>query len=846
MTIIPAVYLVGIACPSGGLDALKSFLAEVSQEAGMSFVVIPPDAAATPEMFEARLECPAFLRVMSVEDGLPVEANHLYLAPPGKEVSLRKNTLRMESPRGDGFLRLPVDYLFRSLAECCAHLSVGVLLGGDAGLTCDGVFGLRAIKGKGGLTLVQDPGSADGDGIVRQAIEAGVVDIVAAPEAMPARIADYLRRADAELELESPHQAYMLDALDRIVQMLRERCGNDFSLYKRNSLFRRVERRLAVHQLSSLDDYVRHLNENASELDLLFQELLIGVTQFFRDPEVWEVLRIEAIPGLFARYPRGKNLRAWVAACSTGEEAYSLAIAFREALADVKPPRRFTLQIYATDVDPAAIDFARKGLYPPSIAADVSSERLARYFVVEAGGNAYRVCKAVREMVVFAAQNVAADPPFTRLDLLCCRNLMIYFGAEAQKAMLPVLHYALNPEGLLLLGSAETVDEDNVLFTPVHSGARLYRRSGEPDKTPERTVTTPFPMLHAFMPVRNDGVDNIGQLTDQLVQQNFAPAAVLVNRNGDILYVSGRTGKYLEPPAGRTNVNLLAMARDGLREALMGVTYLALRTPEREVVLKGVRVRNEKGVQTVDVIVLGLDQPDALRGRVLVVFRDVKTVPQRRREQLIPQSDADRAMLREMQQMRESLQATHAEIQTTVEDLRASNEELQSTNEELQSANEELTISREQLESLNEELQLINGELESRMRDLEWVRKDMKIVLNSLEVAAIFLDRDMRLRRFTACATDLFKLIPSDIGRPLVHVVTDLDYPNLVDDAAEVLTVLKTRQTMAVTHDDRWYRVRIMPYRSQLDVIDGVVITFIDVLEPLQSDPDPGCRHVPH
>ncbi|SDI28281.1 CheR family methyltransferase [Propionivibrio dicarboxylicus] len=846
MTKTPPVFLIGIACPLGGLEALLSFLEEVPRDGGMSFVVIQSDAPANPGMFTLSPECSAFLQVRPVEDCLTIEANQVYLVPAGKEVSLRKNVLHMGNPRSDGYLRLPVDYFFRSLAECCAHLSVGVLLGGESGDACDGVFGLRAIKGKGGLTLVQDPGPTAGEGLVRQAIEAGVVDIVAAPEAMPVRIVDYLRRADAELELESPHQAYMLDALDRIVQMLRERRGNDFSLYKRSSLFRRVERRLAVHQLPTLEDYVRYLNENASELDLLFQELLIGVTQFFRDSEVWEVLRIEAIPGLFARYPRGKNLRAWVSACSTGEEAYSLAIAFREALADVKPSRRFTLQIYATDVDPAAVDFARKGLYPPSIAADVSSERLARYFVAESGGSAYRVCKSVREMVVFAAQNVAADPPFTRLDILCCRNLMIYFGAEAQKAMLPVLHYALNPEGLLLLGSAETVNEDDALFSLVHSGARLYRRCGEPNKTPERAMTTPFPMLHAFMPVRSDGVDNIGQLTDQLVQQNFAPAAVLVNRNGDILYVSGRTGKYLEPPAGRTNVNLLAMARDGLREALMGVTYLALRTPEREVVLKGVRIRNERGVQTVDVIVQGLEQPDALRGRVLVVFRDVKAVPKRRHEQLVPQSDADRAMLREMQRMRENLQATHAEIQMTVEDLRASNEELQSTNEELQSANEELTISREQLQSLNEELQLINGELQSRMRDLEWVRKDMKIVLNSLEIAAIFLDRDMRLRRFTTCATDLFRLIPSDIGRPLIHVMTDLNYPNLVDDADEVLKKVKTRRTLAMSHDDRWYGVRIMPFRSQLDVIDGVVITFIDVFERLQDDSDPGCRHVSH
>lgn len=845
MTTTPPVYLIGIACPPGGLDALLSFLESVPADTGLSFVVLPSDLAASAGGLAARLERSAFLRVLPVEDGLAVDANNVYLAPPGKEVSLQKNVLHMADPRGEGFLRLPVDFLFRSLAEGGAHLSVGVLLCGEGSDAGDGVFGLRAIKGKGGLTLVQDPGSAPGDGTVRQAIEAGVVDIVEAPAAMPARIVDYLRRADADFELESPHQAYMFDALDRIVQMLRERCGNDFSLYKRNTLIRRVERRLAVHQLASLDEYVRYLKENASELDLLFQELLIGVTQFFRDPDVWEVLRIEAIPSLFARYPRGKGLRAWVAACSTGEEAYSLAIAFREALADVKPNRRFTLQIYATDVDPAAIEIARKGLYPPSIATDVSSERLARYFVAESGGSAFRVCRSVREMVVFAAQNVAADPPFTQLDMLCCRNLMIYFGAEAQKAMLPVLHYALIPDGLLLLGSAETVDEDNALFATVHSGARLYRRCGEPDKTPERNVTTPFPMLHAFMPQQSEGIDNIGQLTDQLVQHNFAPAAVLVNRDGDILYVSGRTGKYLEPPVGRTNVNLLAMARDGLREALMGVTYQALRAPERQIVLKGVRVRNERGVQTVDVIVKGLNGPDALRGRVLVVFRDVATPSQRRRKLETPVAHADRELVEALQQAREALRATQAEMQVTVEELRASNEELQATNEELQSANEELTISREQLQSLNEELQLINGELQSRMRDLEWVRKDMKTMLNSLDIAVIFLDRDMRLRRFSTRATDLFKLIPSDIGRPLFHVVSDLDYPHLIDDASDVLETLVSREHMAPTRGDAcWYRVRILPCRSQLDVVDGVVITFIDIPEFMQNTPE--SHHVSH
>jgi chemotaxis methyl-accepting protein methylase len=829
-----AVAVVGIGCSAGGLEALEKFLTHGAEHCAAAFVIVqhldPVHASALPELLQRSTSMP----VVEALDGQVVETGHVYVIPPGKDLSVLHGHLQLLEPVTPRGMRLPIDFFFRALAKDREGNAIGVVL---SGMGSDGMFGLRAIKEAGGLALVQDPVDAQSDSMPRSAIEAGFADVVAPAEALPARIADYLRR-DHDSPINDGRAAdQILSGLDKIVVLLRDRSGNDFSLYKTNTLQRRIERRIAVHQIATIDDYIRLLRSNPAELDLLFKELLIGVTSFFRDPEVWDRLAEQAFPALLARHPGGHALRAWVPACSTGEEAYSLAIAFREAIDRLQPASRFTLQIYATDLDPDAIERARRGHYPDNIAADISAARLARHFVAEEGGG-YRIGKEIREMVVFATQNIISDPPFTKLDLLSCRNLLIYFGNRLQKTLLPLFHYALNPGGMLLLGSAETVGSDSHLFVPLDARARLYRRGEDPQRAAELAFPSGAPAPAALIAgqPRHDGGDDLGTLTDQLIQQSFAPAAVLVNAEGDILYISGRTGKYLEPAAGKTNINLYAMARAGLREALVGVIFKALKDPQQAIRLKNLRIGQDTGTQVVDVTVQAVEKPEALRGKVIVVFRDVPPPPARRKRSAGEVPEAHAAQALELQQAREALQILHEEMQTTVEELKSSNEELQSTNEELQSTNEELTTSKEELQSLNEELQTVNAELQSKVDDLTWVRNDMANLLNSTEIATIFLDSEMKLRRFTNHATRVFKLIPGDVGRPLSHIVTDLDYAELQADALEVLRTLVFREKVVTTHDGRWYRVRIMPYRTQDNVIDGTVITFIDITEIKQLE----------
>lgn len=824
--------VVGIGCSAGGLDALEKFLTHVRPDSGMAIVIIqhltPDRSSVLPELLQRLTP----MTVIEVDDGRVVQPNHVYVIPPNHDLSLLHGRLHLLDPAAPRGLRLPIDFFLRSLAEDQHEKAIAVIL---SGMGSDGVLGLRAIKEKGGLTLVQEPASAEADSMPRSAIEAGVVDIVAPPEALSGRIIDYLRHASHAIPQEPPQAAEILSALDKIIILLRDRSGTDFSLYKTNTLYRRIERRMAVHQIGNIDDYVRYLRNTPQENDLLFKELLIGVTHFFRDPEVWEILRTEAIPSLLARHPAGAALRAWVPACSTGEEAYSLAMVFREVVEQIKPKARFTLQIYATDLDKDSVIRARRGCYPDNIAADLSPERLARNFLPEDGGG-YRIGKAIREMVVFAPQNIISDPPFTRLDLIACRNLLIYFGVLVQKQLLPMFHYALNPGGLLLLGSAETIGNFGHLFAPINNKARLFRR-----------IDHTLPMTELAFPgcVRSmtalpataavTGEEDLGQLTDQLIQQNFSPAAVLVNADGDILYISGRTGKYLEPASGKTNINIHAMAREGLREALTGMVRKALKGPQ-PVHLNGLRVGTNGGTQIVDVTLQAIERPAPLRGRVLVVFKDVTVAPARRRGGRPIAAKTHHELEQKLIQTREVLQVTQEEMQTMVEELKSSNEELQSANEEMQSTNEELTTSKEELQSLNEELQTVNTELQSKVDDLTWVRNDMTNLLNSTEIATVFLDNEMRLRRFTTHTTRLFKLIPGDVGRLLSDIVSDLDYSELQDDAHTVLRTLVFEEKVVTTHDGRWYRVRIMPYRTQENIIDGVVITFIDVTEIKQLE----------
>jgi two-component system CheB/CheR fusion protein len=823
--------IVGIGASAGGLEALELFLKHVPEASGMAFVIVqhldPTHKGIMAELLQRATRMP----VAQVRDRQKVAPDRVYVIPPNKDMSILHGVLHLLEPAAPRGLRLPIDFFFRSLADDCQTRSIGVIL---SGMGSDGTLGLRAIKEKAGVVFVQAPASAKFDGMPRSAVDAGLADVVAPAEQLPGRIIEYLKHAPLEAQADPSREEKAQSALEKVFILLRAQTGHDFSPYKKSTIYRRVERRMGLHQIDKIATYVRFLRENPQEIELLFKELLIGVTGFFRDPPAWEQLKEEVIPTLLAAHPKGGTLRAWVPGCSTGEEAYSLAMVFKEALERVKPAGSFILQVFATDLDRDAIDRARAGIYPANIAGDISSERLRRFFAQDEHG--YRVGKEIRETLVFAPQNVIMDPPFTKLDLLVCRNLLIYLDQGMQKKLIPLFHYSLNPGGVLFLGSAETIGVFTHLFAPLDKKARLYRRldsalGAGPIEFPSAFV--PYrPAAAHLQPEAQIAGANLQTLADQLLLQRFSPAAVLTNDKGDILYISGRTGKYLEPAAGKANWNIFAMAREGLRYDLNSGFQKALRK-KAAVRMKGVRVGTNGGVQALDITVQPISEPEALQGMVMVVFTEVATPPDAQAAgkpiRVSARSDSLAALERELLQAREEIQTTREEMQSSQEELKSANEELQSTNEELQSTNEELTTSKEEMQSLNEELQTVNQELQAKVDELSRANNDMKNLLNSTDIATLFLDDALAVRRFTTQTTSIIKLIAGDAGRPITDITTDLDYPEMAADAREVLRSLVFMEKQVPTRDGRWFLVRIMPYRTLENRIDGVVITFSNI-----------------
>ncbi|MCF8178038.1 MAG: PAS domain-containing protein [Sulfuritalea sp.] len=826
------VTIVAIGASAGGLEALEQFLGNVPAESGMACVVIqhldPKHKGMMPELLQRATTMP----VAQAKNRMKVKPGCVYVIPPNSDLSILHGTLYLLEPVVARGLRLPIDSFFRALAADRRDNAICVIL---SGMGSDGALGLRAIKEQGGLVMAQDPASAKFNGMPQSAIDTGQVDIVAAAAELPLRIHDYLRHASRGISRASvavKESEAQKSAFDKICILLRDRTGNDFSHYKKSTVYRRVERRMGLHQIDRIAHYVSYLHVNPQEVDLLFKELLIGVTSFFRDRTVWETLQTQVLPTLLASLPEDASLRAWVAGCSTGEEAYSLAMSFREVQQKLKPAGRQSLQIFATDLDPDAIAKGRRAVYPANIVADVSAERLKRFFVEEEGG--YRVRKEIRETVVFATQNIIMDPPFTNLDFLTCRNLLIYLGPELQGKLMPLFHYSLKPGGVLLLGSAESIGNYTGLFEPIESGARLFRRRS----SSVRIADLEFPSRQAprkFEPgnlaALEPGSINLQSLADQLLLQQYSPAAVLVTADGDVLYTSGRTGKYLEPAAGKANWNIHVMAREGLSEELALALPRALRSGE-PVVCRMLRVGTNGGTQIVDLSVHPLNKPAGLRGLVMVVFSDVDAPavePPVTGKAALRRSPRVKELELALDHTRQEVQALHEEMQTTQEELKSSNEEMQSTNEELQSTNEELTTSKEEMQSLNEELQTVNIELQSKVDDLSLASSDMENLLNSTNIATIFLDKALHLRRFTFQATRIFRLIPGDLGRPLSDIAVDLDYSDLAKDAEEVLRTLNFCEREVAASKERWFQVKIMPYRTMDNVIDGVVITFSDI-----------------
>lgn len=821
--------IVGVGASAGGLETLEQFFAKMPENTGMAFVIVqhldPNHVGMMPELLQRMTE----MTVFQVTDCLHVKPNCVYVIPPNKSMSILNGTLHLFAPTETHGIRLPIDIFFRSLADDQQEKSIGIIL---SGMGSDGSLGLKAIKEKNGIVLVQDPETAKFDGMPRSATATVIADIIAPVEQLPSQLIDllkYVPLSKTDSVLDSKNKSN----IDKIIILLREQTGHDFSLYKKSTLFRRIERRKGIHHIEKIENYVRFMQENPKETEILFKELLIGVTNFFRDSAVWDKLKEEVLPEMIEKLANGSVIRAWVTGCSTGEEAYSLAITFREVMDKIKRARNISLQIFATDLDMEAIEKARKGGFPSNIITDVSPERLSRFFINDNEG--YRINAAIREMVVFAPQNVIKDPPFTKLDLLTCRNMLIYMEPELQKKIIRLFNYSLNPGGIMVLGTAETIDADVDGFQTIDPKLKIYKRTSLPIKNGLLDFPSSFSVTNKIK-TENLKVpkseENLQTLANQILLERFAPASVMVGEKGDIVYITGRTGKYLEPVSGKVNWNIFAMLRDGLRQDLPLGFQKALKNFD-PVKLHNIKVENYGKDQFVDVTIQQIEKPESLRGKIIIVFNDL---PESAGVNILnPKTGKQNSNLRnkelesELRQSLVDLQTVREEMQTSQEELKSTNEELQSTNEELQSTNEELTTSKEEMQSLNEELQTVNIELQTKVSDYVQANNDMKNLLNSTDVATLFLDKELNIRRFTDPITNIFKVRNTDIGRPFTDLVTDLQYPEIGIDATAVIRNLIYIEKSTITKDGRWFDIKIMPYRTLDDHIDGLVLTFNDV-----------------
>ena len=827
----PGFLIVGIGASAGGLEAMEEFFRHMPSSSGMAFVVVTHQHAGHVSLLPSLLSKCTAMSVVEVTDGMKMEANRVYMAPGGTNLGILHGTLHIMEPASQERVPLPIDYFFRSLAEDQKQRAVGIILSGTG---TDGTLGLRAIKAESGMTIAQEPQSAKYQGMPRSAMAAGVVDVVKPAGEMSEALLAYARNLTRPALPLPEHD--MSQALRKLFILLRDRTGNDFALYKENTIYRRIERRMNVHQIENVRQYLRFVLANPHELDTLFQELLIGVTSFFRDPQALEVLVHKGLPSLVEGKPEGATLRVWVAGCSTGEEAYSLAIILREFLTQLN--RRLTVQIFASDLDSRAIETARAGLYPIGIAGDIAPERLQRFFTKE--DHSYRVKKEIRDLVVFATHNVLTDAPFTKLDLLSCRNLLIYLEAKAQHKLLPLFHYALKPKGLLFLGSSETIGGFESFFTVIDRKWKLFSRTAEPGMFP-RLEHFPGGVMKGTTESHEDSdvsrtiarPASIPDLIQQLLVTRYAPAAVVVNGRGEVVYIHGHTGAYLEPAPGQPTHQMLEMAREGLQHDLALALHQAAGR-EDEVMRRDVRVKANGAVTLVNVTVKKIAEPEALQGLFLVTFDQVRTDKTAGRKGVPARAAAspkksESGLMRELDFTKQRLQQTIEALQTSNEELRSTNEELQSTNEELQSTNEELETTKEELQSLNEELVTVNSELQGKLDALSDANDDLQNLMNSTEVATIFLDNDLCIKRFTLEAKRVSNLIAIDVGRPLSDIVSKLADSRMLEEAQDVLQTLVVKEREVQATDGSWFLMRILPYRTAKNTIDGLVLTFQDI-----------------
>ncbi|MBI4523060.1 MAG: PAS domain-containing protein [Deltaproteobacteria bacterium] len=817
------IRVVGIGASAGGMDALKEFFAEMPSASGLAFVVIQHlDPAHVSYMAGLLAKCTA-MNVVQAEDRIPVEADCVYTIPPGKFLLIRDGILRLtEAVKRDG-LRMPIDFFFRSLAQDQGENAIAVLFSGSGS---DGTLGIREVRGAGGVVFVQDPKTAQFDSMIESAIATQAVDYVLPVREIPGAILQYVQRTGTE-PASRPETITQEGHTGAILDLLVSETKADFRCYRKGTIQRRIQRRMGLNGVQDISDYYRLLCENPGELARLSKDMLIGVTSFFRDPEAFEELHEKVITVLVQEKSSNNLLRAWIPGCATGEEAYSIVILLMEEMARAR--KTFSLQIFASDLDREALKYAREGIYPESITADLSEERLARFFVKKDG--TYQIAKQAREVVTFAEHNVIFNPPFLKMDLISCRNLLIYIEPEIQKKVLNLLAFALNPGGYLFLGKSDTAVEQSDLFEPVSRSARIYRR--------KPSIAVPFVNLplRSGAPLRPARAEDqhpikLSDLNQQVLLKHFNASIVLVNENGGIMHFYGPSHKYLAHPYGDANLNLFEM----IEKTHSSMLRLAVEKAAREnqpVSLQALELSREDASQSVNVTVMPVIEPKSGKRLLAVIFEDARppdeASPASARETESRDSDLIARLEAENKSLKQEIQATIDGFQTTHEELMAANEEVMAINEELQSTNEELETSKEELQSVNEELVTVNNQLSEKVEEINKINDDLANFLNSSEVVTLFLDRRFCIRRFTPSATKLMNLISLDVGRPVSHISNELIDVDLISIADNVLKNLAPFEREVRSSDGLWYILRCIPYRTLSNVIDGVVFTFTEV-----------------
>ena len=851
--------VVGLGGSAGSIEALQRFFQAVPESTGMAYVVIlhlSPDHEST--LAEILQRCTA-MPVAQVTEDVKVAPDHVYVIPPGKHLKMRDGCLGLTEFSPSKGTRVAVDGFFRTLADTHGPMAAGVVLSGIDG---DGALGLKRIKERGGLAIAQDPAEAQEKGMPETAITAGVVDWILEVAEMPSRIVGYYENGkqlalppekpeDPDMPGESAGNADENEkAFKEVLKFLKARTGRDFSSYKRATILRRLGRRMQINSCHNIREYLDHLRNNTGEASGLLQDLLISVTNFFRDPEAFAALQ-PSLSRLLKNKETGDEIRVWVAACATGEEAYSIAILLDEIASQLDSPPK--ILIFATDIDRAAIDTARHGKYPETITTDVSEERLRNYFTKEVKG--YRIRRSVRETVLFAPHDALQDPPFSRLDLICCRNLLIYLNRDAQSRVFETFHFALRPGGILFLGQSETVEEMMQAFGMIDKKHRVYEcREGSRGRLVAARDGIQFPSLssdfirslgHATVssdpaPPQSAGkpdhtsADSLEGLHFRLANRHMPPS-VIVNRSHEIIHLSDQAGELLQPGGGSPSVNLIRMVQPELRVEMRSALFRAEESGE-SVETARVPVKLREGPAEVS---LEIHPAGASSDLFLVIFRlHEKTGDQ-------PEPDIERpagseATIRSLEEQLDRARGRWKECteqhEVAAEELQASNEELQATNEEMHAAAEELETGREELQSMNEELSTVNLELKDKVEQLSQSNSDLHNLMAATNIATIFLDKDLRISRYTPSTVGLFNLIPSDIGRPLSDQTHHLVYPSLAEDARKVFDQLQPLSREVRTDKGRWYLARLLPYRTTEDNIGGVVFTCVDITAQKEDD----------